>query len=395
MNRKIIERADELLSRILTETASPDDYGELLQLMNAHPEPWFVAHIQHYFSEHPKHVPGQLPSSYSPAWTQVLQNVLESDKPVITEATATRVRRMRTWWSVAAAAVVAVGTGIWLLRDQSPVNNAPLAVTQPVPAIEPGREGAVLTLADGSTMSLDSLGNGVIASQGGSKVLLQNGQLAYEQADGTAPAWNAITTPNARQFRLTLHDGTKVWLNAATVLRYPTAFKGGERKVELSGEAYFEVAKNDRQPFRVVVGDTATVEVLGTSFNVNAYHDEPAVRTTLLDGSVRMQKSKDAVLLRPGQQAVMQQIISIDKQANIEGAVAWKNGKFNFEGASLEEFTRQIARWYDIEVEYRGRTPKMQIKGKAGRDLQLQELLDGMAGFGIRYRLEGRKLIIL
>lgn len=390
MNREIIERADQLLELIQTEKAGPADYEELLQLMEAHPEPSFITHIQAYFTLHPKNIPGQLPASDSPAWQNVLQSVLNADKPAAKEV-RTPVRRMRTWWS-AAAAVALLGGGVWFISLQKKVADPKQEAVAVRTPIEPGKEGAILTLEDGSTVVLDSLGNGPVAAN----AILQNGELSYDGAGNGRGrvVWNTITTPKARQFRLTLQDGTKVWLNAATVLRYPTSFTGSERKVELTGEAYFEVTKNAQQPFRVTIGDTATVDVLGTSFNINSYADEPVVRTTLLEGSVRMTKKSQAVLLQPGQQAVMQQTIQVDKNADTDGAVAWKSGKFNLEGASLEEFMRQLARWYNIEVEYKGRTPEMQLRGKPGRDLLLQDLLDGLADLGIRYKLEGHKLII-
>lgn len=387
MNRETIERADYLLERVREGIAGPGDYEELLQLMDEHPEPWFTAHIQQHFSASPINIPGDVPSAHSPEWQQVLQNILEADKPVVQ-------RSMRTWYRVAAAAVVvlAAGTAIWfsMRSPKQPVQQNPVA------SIAPGRNGAVLTLGDGSIVELDSLGNGIVTAQGGANVVMQNGQLAYEPSGNTTGplVWNTIATPKGRQFRLTLPDGTGVWLNAASSIRYPAAFHEGERKVILKGEAYFEVTKNAVKPFRVMIGDTATVEVLGTGFNVNAYPDEPAVRTTLMEGSVRMQKPASSVLLQPGQQAIMQQKISIDPHANIQGAVAWKNGQFNFEGASVEEFMRQLSRWYDIEVVYKGQTPQKKLRGKMGRDLTLTELLDGLADFGIGYQLQGRKLII-
>lgn len=393
MDSKIIERANQLLELIHSDTAGPGDYEALMQLMEAHPEPWLVTHVQAYFNRKPLNMPGNTPSSHSPAWQKVLQNVLDADKMPVEEAVNTPVRPMRTWWRAAAAVALLLAVGAWYFtrKEAAPVKQ--LAASP----IEPGKDGAVLTLADGSTVVLDSMGNGQVSAQAGARVMLKDGQLAYEPTGkgAGAMAWNTISTPKARQFRLTLPDGTQVWLNAATVLHYPTAFTGNERKVELTGEAYFEVAQNANQPFRVMIGDTAAVEVLGTSFNINSYADEPVVRTTLLEGSVRMKKSQEAVLLQPGQQAVMQHNISVSKNVDVAGVVAWKSGKFNFDGVSLEEFMRQLARWYNIEVEYKGNTPKMVIRGKPGRDLQLQDLLDALADFGIRYKLEGRKLTII
>lgn len=387
-----------MLELIRAEKAGADDYEELLQLMDANTEPWFVKHLQDYFSANPIHVPDHYPKSTSPAWRSVLRKVLDTDRP--TQEGKTPVIPMRTWLRAVAILVVVLTGGFFYFQLRDKKEEVANANPQPAPinpSIAPGKDGAVLTLADGSTVVLDSLGDGFVTAQGGSKVMLENGQLAYEPA-GNAKAgvlWNSIETPKGRQFKLTLQDGTKVWLNAATILRYPTSFDSGERKVQLTGEAYFEVTKNNAQPFRVVIGDTATVEVLGTDFNINSYTDEPAVRTTLLKGSVRLKNSQHTMVLQPGQQAIMQKDITIDKNANIDGAVAWKSGKFNFEGASLEEFLRQLARWYDIDIEYTGPTRKMMISGKLGRDLDLEELLEALGqDLRIQYKVENRKLII-
>lgn len=397
MDTAVIERVNQLLERIRTEKAGQDDYAELLRIMDAYPQSWLAEHIQDYFSLHPKNVPGFIPDSRSVDWQQVLENVLSSDRPANREnrAVTRNIRSRRLAVAAASVALLIVAAGLlWFLEPGTGLPGK--TAHSPAALLPPGREGAILTLGDGSTITLDSLGNGLIASQAGSRAILKNGQLAYEPAatGAAAVSWNTITIPKARQFRVSLPDGTKVWLNAATSLRFPTSFKGKERIVELAGEAYFEVAQNASQPFRVRVGDTASVEVLGTSFNVNAYTDEPGVRATLLEGRIRVNKRREAILLHPGQQAVIQSGIVIDEHANIEGSIAWKNGKFNFEGASLEEFMRQISRWYDIEVVYKGHTPQMLIRGKPGRDLQLQDLLDALSGFGIRYQLDGRKLTI-
>jgi hypothetical protein len=271
--------------------------------------------------------------------------------------------------------------------------------------IAPGKQGAILTLADGRTVVLDSLGNGVVASQGGTKVVLNNGRLAYntEGAATAEPAYNTMTTPKGRQFQVTLPDGTKVWLNAASSLRYPTAFTGKERTVDVTGEAYFEVApmlsgSGDRMPFIVKINDATQVQVLGTHFNINAYKDEATINTTLLEGSVRIVNGGEKAILRPGQQAQtgLSTRIKIVADANVEKVMAWKNGVFDFQDATLEEVMRQLQRWYDIDVVYEKGIPKLEFIGKMGRDLSLAEVLGGLQLSKVHFRLEeGRRLVVL
>ena len=306
-----------------------------------------------------------------------------------------RVHFMRRWGWAAAVAVLALGLGAYLLggREKS---REPVVAAEGRQDIAPGKNGAVLTLADGSQVELDSLGNGVIATQNGTKVRLNNGQVVYDETgEPAAAAFNTMTTPRGRQFRITLPDDTKVWLNAASSLRYPTAFTGKERRVEVTGEAYFEVAQNKDLPFRVVVNNTTEVEVLGTHFNINAYTNEQAIHTTLLEGSLRVLNNGRGALLKPGQQAQVSAGIKVADNVDIDKVMAWKNGIFNFEGATLEQFMRQVERWYDIEVEYEKGVPGITFWGKMTRDIPLSGLLVVLEKSNVRFRLEGRRLIIL
>jgi transmembrane sensor len=333
---------------------------------------------------------------------------MEAKLPAILGKEEPLVRPSRLLWirySSVAAVLLLIGAGIYFF----PKNHPPPPVTAKAAPVKndiaPGKQGAILTLADGRTVVLDSLGNGVVASQSGAKIVLSNGQLAYT-TEGTAtaePAYNTMTTPKGRQFQVTLPDGTKVWLNAASSLRYPTVFAGRERTVEVTGEAYFEVAaatsKNgDRMPFLVKINDATEVQVLGTHFNINAYKDEVTINTTLLEGSVRIVNGSEKAILRPGQQAQTGQSsrISIVADANVEKVMAWKNGVFDFQDATLEEVMRQLQRWYDIDVVYEKGIPKIEFIGKMGRDLSLSEVLGGLQLSKVHFRLEeGRKLVVL
>jgi ferric-dicitrate binding protein FerR (iron transport regulator) len=325
----------------------------------------------------------------------LLQLALESDKP------APRVRYLRRWSWAAASVILLLAAGIYFLAAHKK-DNRDAAAVKPM-EIKPGSQGAILTLADGSEVVLDSLGNGLVARQNGARVVLTNGQLAYDPAEipGDAAVFNTISTPKGRQFHVRLPDGTQVWLNAASSIRYPTFFSGSERKVEVAGEAYFEVAKNAKMPFRVSVANKAEIEVLGTHFNLNAYENEQAIATTLLEGSVRVSApgaaSRD-VILQPGQQAQIARSTSgmeVVKNADTDRAVAWKNGVFHFEGVPLAEIMRQLERWYDIEVVYENGVPDIAFEGEMTRDVPLNGLLVMLKRTDIHFRIEGRKLIVM
>lgn len=314
----------------------------------------------------------------------------------------------RTWVRYAAAIIIILaGSGLIVLLQKKPVSQE--AFIQPLPAtdINPGSQGAILTLEDGSTVVLDNRGNGLVATQGGSKVVLDNGQLLYNAENhAAAVTYNTVTTPRGRQFQIILPDGTKVWLNAASSLRYPTAFTGTERKVEITGEVYFEVAHvtaaSKAVPFLVKVNDKTEIEVLGTHFNINSYNDETSINTTLLEGSVRVINGNGKAMLKPGQQAQVTALqanqveaIKIVNEVDMEKVMAWKNGVFNFQDASLEEVMRQLERWYDIEVTYEKDIPKLEFVGKMGRDLTLSNVLRGLEVSKVKFRREGRKVIVL
>lgn len=296
--------------------------------------------------------------------------------------------RYLRWAAAAAAIILAFTAGWWLMQKEKPAQQ--LVENK---NIEPGTNGAILTLADGRTLVLDSMHNGVIATQGNTAVKINNGQLLYDATTpGGAVAFNTMTTPRGRQFQLVLPDGTNVWLNAASSITYPTSFSGNERKVSVSGEAYFEVAKNAAQPFRVTIDENNTVDVLGTDFNINAYKDDGRIRTTLLEGKIKVGQ----VILQPGQQAVAANNapVVIDGSADLAQVIAWKNGIFNFSNASLELVMKQLERWYNIDVQYTGKPPVLKISGKMDRGLSLREILDFLSKNDMKYSMKGRTLIV-
>ena len=308
---------------------------------------------------------------------------------------------VRYWWA-AAIVVLAVGTGVYplLMRNRSSV---PVVQQGQTPAIMPGTNGALLTLADGSTILLDSLSDGIVTTQDGISIRLDDHQLLYEQpGDGAVGKmlFNTMSTPRGKQFKLVLPDGTRVWMNAASSIRYPARFSDKVREVVISGELYFEVAKDRSKPFRVLLDDGSRLEVLGTSFNINAYENEADINATLIEGSVRVENSQaDAVVLKPLQQAQLMRGnkngIRLLNDPDIEKITAWKNGAFDFSNTSLGEMMRQLSRWYNITVEYPQGIPALEFEGKMSRNITLNGLLKILDQSGVHFRLEDKKLIVL
>lgn len=303
------------------------------------------------------------------------------------------VMQSHMWW--AAAVILLFCTGVYLRQSRS-------AKTPPqlVQHIAPGHEGAVLTLADGSQVQLDTFQNAVVARQGGTTASVVNGMLIYKESGHQDQlVYNTMSTPKGRQFRLTLPDGSGVWLNSASAIRFPTAFSADERKVDVRGEAYFEVSANPTKPFRVSINNKATITVLGTHFNINAYDNEESIATTLLEGKVQVTNitGNSSVTLRPLQQAQItpdNEGIHLTDNINPEKIMAWKNGLFHFENTTLAEIMRQLERWYDIEVVYESTVPDIALKGEMTRDVPIGDLLFALKKLGVHYRLEERRLLI-
>lgn len=265
--------------------------------------------------------------------------------------------------------------------------------------VGPGGSKAMLTLANGKEIALDSTLKGTLAKQGEANLHVSPGMLKYDQnrqSSVNTIAYNILKTPKGGQYQLELPDGSKVWLNAASSLKFPTAFRGKERRVELSGEAYFEVARNASQPFFVSVNN-ASIAVLGTSFNVMAYADEAAMRTTLLEGAVKVSQASTSSLLKPGEQSLLEPNgrMEVIEKADVNLAVAWKNGLTSFKSADIKTIMRQVERWYDVEVVYNGTIPSRRFTGDIPRDANLSELLRLLEISRIHFKMEQRKLIVM
>lgn len=399
MNRQDII---DLLEWYCEGTITVEQRRELSRLLQDTPEETLLAVFSELAEKHAATPYPVSPGELQPAVDQILRidkvdgvAASISDPPMGTASGV--VRKMYRWrrWAVAAAVIglLALAGGWWWQR-QLPHRIALSDITS-------GKTGAVLTLANGQQVVLDSVGKGVIATQQGTKVVLQQGHLAYEAsgADNGETAWNVLTTPAGRQFSIVLPDGTKVWLNAASSIQYPARFKRGNRTVYITGEAYLEVAKNEQQPFTAIIKDKMEIDVLGTAFNVNSYPEETYSSTTLLQGSVRIRKlpGESMLPLYPGQQAIVADHQPMERKENvsIDQVMAWKNGFFDFNNKSLREVMGQIGRWYDVTIVYDKNIRDVALYGKISRDVPLSDMLKLLETTGMHFRLQGNRQLIV
>ncbi|MFX1705864.1 FecR domain-containing protein [Chitinophaga sp. CC14] len=380
-------RWEYLLNRFYNQTAPPEEKAELMAaLREGEPD---EAILDELMARHTTDI--TLPAAAADELYQQILAQLPAATPPVKQMFA------RKWWWAAAAGLFLLGSTAYFLRDHSRPPAPQFAKKTDVP---PGTNKAVLTLADGTQVVLDSSGKQLI-QQGNTAISQNAGELKYDvKAAGSEVSYNVLTTPRGGQFRLVLPDNSAVWLNAASSIRYPTAFTGKERLVTVTGEAYFEVAPMPGQPFRVSLPAGVSVEVLGTHFNVNAYTEESSIQTTLTDGRVQVVKGSDKILLQPGQQAQANPrtagvVIKSLTPAALSQVIAWKNGIFDFEKMDLEEVLRQVSRWYDVEVIYKGPVPHRIFGGQLSRNLHLSDIVEVMRMMKVNVHIEeGKRLVV-
>jgi len=301
---------------------------------------------------------------------------------------------------VAAAAIllIAIGAGSYIFYRKNDLKDRAAFVTSK--GIPPGKDQAVLTLADGKHIVLAQTNNGQIAQQSGSLVIKSDSNwLVYHAAmnaqNKLAVQYNLLSTPRGGQYKVVLPDGTKAWLNSVSSIQFPTSFEGNERDVQISGEVYFEVAHNKLKPFIVSAKDVK-ISVLGTHFDVNAYGDDGHIKATLLQGSVKVANNKQNVVITPGEQALVSETendISVN-QVNVANIVAWTQGLLSFEDNNVKEFMANLSRWYDLDIEYKGKISVANMGGMINRNTNLSDVLSALDAEGIHAKLEGRKLIV-
>jgi ferric-dicitrate binding protein FerR (iron transport regulator) len=334
---------------------------------------------------------------YDLIWHRLSEN-LESEQ-------SGRYLYSKTFWASAAAAILIIcSASLFFMKTSKKPGETLPPETVARQVITPGGNKAYLTMANGARIALNDTKNGDLEAQSGIKITKSsNGILVYQvqktktnQTD-TATKFNTIETPRGGQYQVVLDDGTKVWLNAMSSLRFPVTFNGKQRKVELSGEGYFEVAKDKSKPF-LVVSNGSIVRVLGTHFNVNAYRDNAEMTATLLEGSVEMIRNKSNALLVPGQQGKIEannDQISVSN-ADLEEVMGWKNGLFIFHKENIVDVMRKVSRWYDVDVEYSGNVKNKVFGGSISRYKDITELLDNLAlTQAIHYKIEGRRVTIM
>lgn len=309
--------------------------------------------------------------------------------------------------AVAATLVLTSGILIYLSFNPS-LSPEKKPITQIASVIKPGGNKATLTLANGQKISLTDTSNGEIAEQSGIAITkTADGQLVYtiKKSLAVSPAnqttqFNTIETPVGGQYQINLPDGTKVWLNAASSLKYPTQFAAHQRQVELTGEGYFEVSKDKKRPFTVIT-DKQQVQVLGTHFNVNAYKEEQATKTTLLEGRVKVsnasrQKQGNSKLLSPGEQSTLTQASFQVEKVDIESVIAWKNGYFTFADEDLEVSMRKLSRWYNVDISYQGKFDNISFGGAISRSKSLAEVIQILElTRKVKFKIEGRRIILM
>ena len=387
-----------LFTQYENEQASDQELDELFAIITSESEK--SAMLQYF--EDSIHETGQDPSPDIEKWRPVIAKIV-----AFQDQQPTPVRSLKRWWKYAVAAIITVLAGISIYYLQvTRKDKTSLSDNQPVQTNDvaaPASTRAFVTLADGSKIVLDSFANGELAKQGNAQLVkLADGTIIY-QGTGGEPVYNTLNNPRgSKVVSLVLADGSTVWLNAASSIRYPVSFSQEERIVEITGEAYFEVTsipgKNmGKIPFIVRKGNLE-VKVLGTHFNVNAYDNETDIKVTLMEGSVQVQPGNISKpeILRPGQQAEIYpdgKLRIVDK-ADTSRAMAWKNGYFDFNNAGLPVMMRQLERWYDITVNYNGQVPGIVFRGQMDRNVQLKDVIRFLKTFGIKASLQDRTLII-
>ncbi|WP_184541983.1 FecR family protein [Mucilaginibacter sp. FT3.2] len=400
------EQPDILIKKFLNRQCTVDEINVLMQAFGQpQNEEALKAAILDYF-ETAAGAETEIKPDVEAAVQEVHYNLITQ----IRKDTAVGRSRYRLMWSkfaAAAAILIFISAGVYFYLNKEGVKPplAQMAVKQLQNDILPGGNKAVLTLGNGKKIELDDVKNGIVARQNGTATIkTKSGQLVSRVESGNKFAeelpvsYNTITTARGGQYQVILPDGSKVWLNAASSLKYPTAFKGSERNVELTGEAYFEVAKNAAMPFYVKSAGQ-TVKVLGTHFNINAYEDERVIKTTLLEGSIQIAYQQVKALIKPGETARitlgLANKIMVDEDLDTGDAVAWKDGYFQFNHSDIQTVMRQISRWYDVTVIYKGTVPSKDFGGAIQRNLSLSQVLHILEKSQLHFIIKGKEVVVM
>ena len=341
----------------------------------------------------------------------IFQNIIRNkhfDSEIQNETESNPNFAPRFWYQtgIAACILILLSTSLFFYTNRTPVQKVAVKIAEPkVQVIAPGYDKAILTLSDGSKIILEDAKNGILANQAGISIQkTSDGKLLYSfssSANSVTPEsedkilYNKIETPVGGKYQVNLPDGSKVWLNSSSSLRFSALFNGDTREVELSGEAYFDVSKNKNKPFKVITQDQI-VEVLGTQFNINSYSDEGPIKTTLIEGSVKIIYKDKVVLLSPGQQFQPKESAAKVVEADTEEVVAWKDGYFVFKNEDIRSIMRKLSRWYNVDVSYSGNIPDVGFGGNISRSKDISEVLDVLQlTNAVHFKVEGRRITVM
>jgi ferric-dicitrate binding protein FerR (iron transport regulator) len=428
MEKFLKEELIALLEKARAGNATGNDYSRIAAIINADQTGELIAEADAFFAQEvPLSTMHIDPYDYD-HWQRAFLEIKEAyQQHNIQPAKVRRLPAARRWL-IAASILLLLSVGAYFF-----IYTGSTQQTAAATEILPGKDGAILTLADGTQILLDTIKNGVVALQGGATAKIVNGTLIYD-GNSREAVYNIMSTPKGRRFHLIMPDGTEAWLNSASSIQFPTAFTGNERKVRVTGEVYFEVAtlrlrSGQKMPFKLNVNNQAEIEVLGTHFNVKAYENEPVINTTLLEGSIAIRLKDDKhgkvgkqSILKPGQQAKIlvgennlqvdvakngttqkasgkdaQQGLTVVNNTDIDKVMAWKNNVFDFNDIAFTDAMLQLERWYNIEVVYEKGVPptNVELSGKITKDVTLNDLVAILEKIGVKCRLEGRKLVIV
>ena len=332
---------------------------------------------------------------------EIKQSIQEDLNYSIQEHSKNRIFKIRVWQSAAAAILILLTAGIYYYQNSPEPVIVKTETSRFRNDVAPGNNKAILTLDDGSKIDLDDAKTGILASESNIDIKKTGvGQLEYTAGTQTVKTvkYNILSTPLGGEYQLVLPDGSKVWLNSGSTLRFPTAFIGSERIVELKGEAYFDIAKNPKMPFLVRTNNAMDIKVLGTQFNVMAYDDEKNINTTLIEGSVEVLKESGKTTLKPGQEAILNKRSGNIKvaSADLEQAIAWKNGYFIFYNENIESIMRKVSRWYNVDIVYQGNLNNKDFVGTISRNKNVSELLKMLELTGaIHFSIDGRRITVM
>lgn len=389
-----------LLEAYTLDQLTKEQATELLQLLNAQPGAAQLEElVTRQLEEKTYDQDVALPHTHQRIMAG-LQATINAEKQLRKTSARAKVRSMRFRRMAAAAILLLVAGGAWLFFHNKTAKHSATDVAVAVNDVNPGHAGAQLKLSDDRVILIDTAKEGLIARDGNMAIYKRNGAIEYEGGNGSV-VYNEMVTDKGRQYSAVLPDGSVVWLNAMSSLRYPLHFSGAERAVTLTGEGKFKVVHNDRQPFRVYIktanGEVGRVEDLGTEFNINAYSNENDIRTSVVEGRVAVSAIKvPAVHLKAGQQARMNNNkINVVNDADIDQAVAWANGVFAFNGETIEGVMRQLTRWYDVDVVYEAKPGNALFAGEIGMNQTLSQVLRGLASMSIKFRIENKRIVVM